>query len=214
MSREQDSLTAFKNGQPLKTVPLGAEVTIGRHQSATLQLEDPLMSRVHLRILKKSDGSGERYYVVDNRSTNGTFHNGRKLQPDTPEELTGSSIVRCACFELHFKLEPELASTMHMREETREPSRAEVVAEPAPVEAPPQSSPLLQHLVDARTRIPVWTTGETTLQVVNIIEETHDAKTFRLAGSDPAQPLLFSFKPGQFLTLSVPIDGKVENRSY
>src|SRR5687768_1956464 len=101
MPREQDSLTVFKNGQPLKTVPLGSELTVGRHQTATLQLEDPLMSRVHLRILKKSDGAVDHYYVVDNRSTNGTFHNGRKLTPDTPEELSSSSVVRVACFDLH-----------------------------------------------------------------------------------------------------------------
>ncbi|HUR29070.1 MAG TPA: FAD-binding oxidoreductase [Planctomycetota bacterium] len=213
MSREQDSLTAFKNGQPLKTVPLGAELTIGRHQTATVQLEDPLMSRVHLRIVRKTDGGGDRYYVED-RSTNGTFHNGRKMVRETPEQLTSSSVVRCACFDVHFKITEDMASTMQLRDDTREPPPPAALPEPVPAEAPPPTSPLLQHLVDARSRIPIWTSGEATLSVVNIIEETHDAKTFRLAGSDPTQPLLFSFKPGQFLTLSVPIEGKVENRSY
>ena len=195
MPRVQDSMTVTKNGQVLKTVPLGAEVTVGRHQTAMIQLEDPLMSRVHLRIIKKSDGMGEHYYVVDNRSTNGSFLNGKKLLPDVPELLDANSVVRCACFEIHFALnESDLTSTLAMHKAPEEQPAPEVVTEPPPVEAPPPTSPLLSHLVDSRSRIPVWTTGDATLAVVNIIEETHDAKTFRFTGSDPTQPMLFSLK--------------------
>ena len=121
MPRVQESMTVTKNGQVLKTVPLGAEVTVGRHQTAMIQLEDPLMSRVHLRIIKKADGMGEHYYVVDNRSTNGSFLNGKKLLPDVPEVLDGNSVVRCACFEIHFTLnESELTSTLALHKAPEE----------------------------------------------------------------------------------------------
>lgn len=209
MSRAQPTLTVKKNGQVVKTLPLGAEITIGRHQSATLQLEDPQMSRVHLRIVKKSEGAHDHFYVLDNRSTNGTWLDGKKLSPEVPEELSGNSTVRVACFEISFQIASAEPSTLAL-------SGADLrAASSAPeVEAPPPASPLLEHLVDARTRIPIWNSGEATLSVVNIIEETHDAKTFRFASSDPAKPMLFSFKPGQFLTLSLSIDGKAVNRSY
>jgi ferredoxin-NADP reductase/ferredoxin len=216
MSDFQAKLTVTKNGQAIKTVPLQSETTIGRHQTATVQLEDPLMSRVHLRILRRNEAGTEHFYVVDNRSTNGTFHNGKKLLPDQPEELGPTSLVRCACFDLSFELGPLTAQTVALgHTDLGRPATAPVMAPPAvEAEPPPPAGPLLEHLVDARTRIPVWNSGEANLAVVNIIEETHDSKTFRFASSDPAKPMLFSFKPGQFLTLSVPIDGKVVNRSY
>ena len=72
-------------------------------------------------------------------------------------------------------------------------------------------SPLLDHLVAGRQRIPVWSKGEVSLQIADIIEETHDVKTFRLVGKDP---VLFSFKPGQFVTLIAEIGGEEVKRSY
>src|SRR6202008_2678687 len=103
----QDMLTVSKGGQTLKTVPLASELTIGRHQSANVQLEDPLMSRIHLKILKQSEGGTDRYFVVDNGSLNGTFHNNKKLAGHAAEELTAQSVVRCAAFELTFQIESQ-----------------------------------------------------------------------------------------------------------
>lgn len=42
-------------------------------------------------------------------------------------------------------------------------------------------------------------------------DETHDVKTFVFA---PRQPCLFRFKPGQFITLELPIGGETIHRSY
>lgn len=42
-------------------------------------------------------------------------------------------------------------------------------------------------------------------------DETHDVKTFVFA---PKQPCLFRFKPGQFITLELPIGGGTVHRSY
>lgn len=214
MAREQDTLTVFKNGQLIKTVPLTNEVTIGRHQSAMVQLEDPQMSRVHLRILKNQ----ERYFVVDNRSTNGTLHNGKRLAPDAPEELTPESLVHCACFDLRFQFsrpnvgaETMLNATTSVSLGKAKPADSTLPPAPPPppvVEAPP--SPNLLPSAQA----PYWTSGEATLMVAGIIEETHDAKTFRFVSSSPDKPLLFSFKPGQFMTVSLNVDGKDVKRSY
>jgi len=47
--------------------------------------------------------------------------------------------------------------------------------------------------------------------VADIIEETHDCKTFRLIGIESQ---LFSYKPGQFVTFILKINGQEIRRSY
>src|SRR5690242_3424889 len=53
--------------------------------------------------------------------------------------------------------------------------------------------------------------GKLAVRCVQVIEETRDVKTFRFV-ADP--PRLFRYFPGQFVTLEVPIDGKIVRRSY
>ncbi|MGB3298167.1 MAG: FHA domain-containing protein [Phormidesmis sp.] len=51
----------------------------------------------------------------------------------------------------------------------------------------------------------IWSGDEISARCVQIISETHDVKTFRFV----AEPeLLFDFKPGQFVTLKLPVNGK------
>jgi ferredoxin-NADP reductase len=76
---------------------------------------------------------------------------------------------------------------------------------------PPPASPVLANLVEQRSRIGVWSEGTTLLTVAEVIEETHDTKTFRLVGEEP---LLFSYRPGQFATFLLNIDGREVKRSY
>ena len=57
----------------------------------------------------------------------------------------------------------------------------------------------------------IWQRGRTRLRCVRVTPETHDVKTFTFI-TDPAR--VFSYKPGQFITLEVPIDGKIIRRSY
>lgn len=57
----------------------------------------------------------------------------------------------------------------------------------------------------------IWSGDEISARCVQIISETHDVKTFRFV----AEPeLLFDFKPGQFVTLKLPIEGNPAIRSY
>ena len=51
------------------------------------------------------------------------------------------------------------------------------------------------------------------LRVVRIFQETPEVKTFRLMNPN-GEPLPFSYLPGQFLTLTVMLDGKPVKRSY
>lgn len=51
------------------------------------------------------------------------------------------------------------------------------------------------------------------LKIASIFQETPSIKTFRLVHPEGG-PLPFSFLPGQFLTLAVPVNGKPVKRSY
>ena len=93
-------------------------------------------------------------------------------------------------------------------------SAARPVDPAAPIERAPidlEPSPLLEDLVEKQSEIPIWSKGTIDLKIVDIIDETVDTKTFRMVGT---KPVLFSFKPGQFVTLNIPIDGKTVKRSY
>ena len=56
-----------------------------------------------------------------------------------------------------------------------------------------------------------WQRGKLSLRCIQVIDETHDVKTFRLV-ADP--PRLFRYLPGQFITIEAPIDGEILRRSY
>lgn len=68
----------------------------------------------------------------------------------------------------------------------------------------------------APIRVPPSVTGNWAgkLRVARIFQETPTVKTFRLAPVEGSGPLPFMFEPGQFLTVSVAVDGKVVKRSY
>lgn len=88
--------------------------------------------------------------------------------------------------------------------------RAAVLA--AQLTAAPASQP---GATAATARLPASSLGgwSGTLRVARIFQETDDVKTFRLAPVS-GEDLPFSFEPGQFLTVSVPLDGKTVRRSY
>ena len=56
-----------------------------------------------------------------------------------------------------------------------------------------------------------WQCGKLLLRCIQVIEETHDVKTFRFVAEPPK---LFCYHPGQFMTLEVPIDANIVRRSY
>ena len=90
MSENQFQLTVQKGPQPGKVYLLLTDaVTIGRDPMADISLNDPEVSRQHLRLTRTASG----YVVEDMGSTNGTFIDGEKLDADTPLSLTGGQTI-------------------------------------------------------------------------------------------------------------------------
>ena len=57
----------------------------------------------------------------------------------------------------------------------------------------------------------LWNKGNLTVRCLQVIDETHDVKTFRFV----AEPqMLFTYQPGQFVTLHLEINGKRLRGSY
>ena len=65
-------------------------ITLGRREENDLHFEQEAISGIHATFAR----SGERWYVQDRDSKNGTFVNGERLEPDTPRRLSDGDTVR------------------------------------------------------------------------------------------------------------------------
>lgn len=63
----------------------------------------------------------------------------------------------------------------------------------------------------AEIHAPAWGPDDEWLECVQVRDETHDVRSFVLR---PAEPRSFRYRPGQFITLSLEIDGERVNRCY
>lgn len=194
-------LTIQHEGAPDRDADLLPTNSIGRLKGCTVQLEDPQISRVHA-LINQVDGG---YLFKDQGSMNGTLLNGKKLEPGEEVLLKDGDVLNIQSFSLTMDLK-------FQRPPTKMDLTATMVHKPIEdLEKPPAASILLSHLMDDRSDLTVWSKGEIGLRVADIIDESSDTKTFRLVGQEDT---LFSYKPGQFVTVTLDIDGKKVKRSY
>lgn len=88
------------------TLPKSQPKTIGRDDRADIALvvkgeADPKMSGVHCTM----QWDGERIYICDNKSTNGTFVNGAYLLPGSLQVLENGSLLRVGSREYRVTIE-------------------------------------------------------------------------------------------------------------
>src|ERR1700735_1178296 len=200
-----DKIVILQNGVEIEDVPidpLGSWTVVGRHPRAHIQLEAYKLGLFHAAFHKK-DG---RFYLRAIDLECGTLLDRKKIKAGVPVPLRDGSLVDIPGYQLRIRLANSQASAGD------EIVEAEELAEiPSYFYVPPASSPVLTNLIEDRAAIALWSGGITNLKVADIIEETADAKTFRLVGE---KPLLFSYRPGQFVTLLLTIDGEDIERSY
>lgn len=85
-------LIVLRGGNPGAMLPLGPGVNwIGRGSDNTIQLPEPTVSRQHALLQIEPDG---RAVLGDQHSTNGTFLNGTRLQPETRVALADGDRLR------------------------------------------------------------------------------------------------------------------------
>ncbi|QDE32713.1 hybrid-cluster NAD(P)-dependent oxidoreductase [Shewanella polaris] len=89
---------------------------------------------------------------------------------------------------------------------------AQAAKSPTPVsEAPPKVEPVALTTPEALLAADSWQRGEVQLRCVEKWNETHNVVSFRFQGLTPVK---FHFKPGQFLTFKLDINGEKVYRSY
>ncbi len=70
------TLVMLQAGQAVSYSLSGEETVIGRHPDCQVQLDSNMVSRRHAQVV----GEGEKYFVEDLGSGNGTFVNGKKIE--------------------------------------------------------------------------------------------------------------------------------------
>jgi pSer/pThr/pTyr-binding forkhead associated (FHA) protein len=73
--------------------------TFGRRSENDVVISDPYVSGRHGRILVESD----RIVLVDVGSTNGTYVNGARIQPEVPTEIGPDDVVTLGALELRIR---------------------------------------------------------------------------------------------------------------
>lgn len=80
----------------VERIVIGERISIGRTPGCTVELFAMNVHRVHAWL----EGRGDHLAVVDNRSSNGTYHNGRKVPPEGRRVVPGDW-VGVGGYQLH-----------------------------------------------------------------------------------------------------------------
>jgi len=199
-------LTVYKNGTviyEIKLAELRKETIIGRHPDADLQLESQKLAMFHAVIFRKRG----HFYIKNLDKACGFLVDRKPIKNKTPIKLLNGTQIDLPGYRLEFSL-PNTSGTMSDGRIDKEPKQIPDFFYTPP---PPTTSPLLATPLEDQSQLSLWREGITQLVVAEIIEETFDSKTFRFTGREP---MLFRYKPGQFITFILHIDGQEVRRSY
>ena len=155
---------------------------IGRDPNCDLVLDSMEVSRVHGQIWSQ-DG---KCFYIDLASTDGSQIDDLEVESNQVYSLKPNNLLRIGGFVLTLTEMPSDENT----------SQIQTTAEPFAI-APSQPRQ--------------WSSGELTVRCIQVIDQSHDVKTFRFVAEPP---VLFSYKPGQFVTLDLEIEGQRVLRSY
>ena len=90
-------VVAAMGHHPGTSFDVGAGATLGRSDSADINLDDPFASSAHARIFQR----GDYMYLEDMGSTNGTYLNGRQVR--TAERLKVADTIRIGDTEYRYQ---------------------------------------------------------------------------------------------------------------
>jgi glycine betaine catabolism B len=166
---------------------------IGRAPNSSLVLDSPEISRLHGEVFYQDCA----YYFRDPGSAGGSWLNEKAVFAKQECELTLGSVITIGHFTLTVVQigDTDACTVIYI------PPAAQPLT-------PEQYMPVSAIDPNSFTR---WQKGDLKVRCAEIIDETHDVKTFRFV-TEPG--LLFSYKPGQFITLNLEINGEEILRSY
>ncbi len=182
------------------------EWKIGRHPEADIQLEAKDMAMFHVA-LKKIKGN----YVLESLAPDNRLSlNQKPVRNLTSDPLRNGFIAELPGFYLKFIL-PGFPAAKELQSTLQSLSNRILQSQKSDTTRQFRLKQLHADLIHSIHTLPVCSTGVHQLKVTDIINETQDSKTFRLRCDSPQ---LFSYQPGQYLTVSVNINGKEVQRAY
>ncbi len=184
---------------------LNQECLIGRLSNCDLALDSAEVSRMHGKISKKNGN----YYFADLASSCGSRINGENAQINQDYLLKPDDMIQIGRFVLvilQISLEEDITVLELQKNSTQEITTRQNNTQA--IASPLEYMPVAMVEPSEMER---WSKGELTVRCLSVIDETHDVKTFRFV-ADP--PVLFTYKPGQFVTLDLEINGEQVSRSY
>jgi predicted RNA-binding Zn-ribbon protein involved in translation (DUF1610 family) len=117
---EPGQYLCYRNDDNVVAVPLQREWTrIGRSLAADIRFDDPTVSRRHALIVRQPDG----LRVLDDRSLNGVFVNGERVEWST---LADSDEVVIGRHHLHFVDVPAISGMRYSHSGDRESGTAPI----------------------------------------------------------------------------------------
>lgn len=166
------------------------ECLIGRSPTAFVVLDGQEVSRLHAKIFAHD----EQYYFEDLASSGGSWLNDQVATANRQYALKIGDVITIGRFVI-------------MISQIGDPDQSTIMVT-KPELTPEEYMPVYAVKPQKFIR---WRKGDIVLTCMEVINETHDVKTFRLV-ADP--PILFSYQPGQFVTLDLEINGEEVLRSY
>jgi ferredoxin-NADP reductase len=184
----------------------GKKWTIGRHPDADIQIEAKDMAMFHVVLKKVKANYVLECLAPDNR----LYLNQKPVRNSISEPLRDGFIAELPGVYLKFVL-PGFPAPKDLQMSLQTLSNQLLQAQQSDKTRNLRLKRLNTHLLHAIQTRSVCSTGTHELQVTGIINETQDSKTFRLC-CDP--PQLFSYKPGQYITVIAHINQQEVHRAY
>jgi chromosome segregation ATPase len=78
--------------------PDNPDLFVGRHKTCAIRTANASVSRQHARVFF----DGEFYWLQDNGSSNGTFYQSARLEPQVPVQIESGEYLLCGNFEMRF----------------------------------------------------------------------------------------------------------------
>ncbi|MBW4651434.1 MAG: FHA domain-containing protein [Kastovskya adunca ATA6-11-RM4] len=192
---------------------INGECFIGRSSHCAIFLDSPEVSRVHGSICFEEG----HYCFTDLASLGGSRLNDEVVKVNQKYLLQPNDIIRIGEFILVIKAVVSEGETTEIAAATPAPTPPTV----RPIVIPPATQKPLLPTAPPREYMPLalvppeqissWTKDELTVRCLRITNETADVKTFCFVAEPPVR---FTYKPGQFVTLNLQINGKSVKRSY
>ncbi|OKH52589.1 flavodoxin [Calothrix sp. HK-06] len=180
---------------------LNQECLIGRYPNCGLVLNSDDVSRMHGKISYKNNN----YYFTDLASRGGSQLNAEYVRVNQDYLITVGDKIQIGRFFL--MVMPIIKEDEFSRLAQINNKNTANYSQDYSLKSPQEYMPVA--MIEP-TDLKFWKKGELTARCQEIINETHDVKTFRFV----VPQILFTYKPGEFVNLELKINGEEISRSY